>query len=83
MKEKVDKLLEGIDESTPFVISVTVFKNDDKQYRTECVVNNWPLEEMDGVRNQTSKVLFEIKADHEEFEKGLEDPKTSQAFSVW
>jgi hypothetical protein len=82
-RKQVDELLENVEESTPFVITISLIDQDQKRSRTKCIVNEWAYEDLDGTRDQISKILFEIKVNHDEFEEGLKDPETSEAFSMW
>lgn len=87
MRDQIDKLLENLDDSSEFIVSVTVMKEDGRGTKTHCVVNNWPPEMMDQARGQISNVIFDIKADHEEDQEAIQDPDVGEmsraAFSLW
>jgi len=40
MKDQVDKLLENLDDSSEFIVSITVIKEGGNGTRTNCIVNN-------------------------------------------
>ena len=87
MKDQVGKLLENLDDSSEFIVSVTVINESGNGTKTNCVVNNWPTEMIDHARSQISNVLFDIKVDHEEDQAAIQDPDLGdmnrEAFSLW
>ena len=87
MKDQVDKLLENLDDSSEFIVSITVIKEGGNGTKTNCIVNNWPTEMIDQARSQISNVLFDIKVDHEEDQAAIQDPDLGdmnrEVFSLW